>query len=295
MPASIKYRACGTLTNGCSNSTNCDTISVAFSSNTSVDISPSAPVKCYGQTTTPITATGTGGFAPYTYLWSNGASTASIDVGNGTYVVAMRDSANCMTSRDTVVVTTYSTPIIANAGADTSICVQNSSISLTGAVTLAGGGLWYGGMGGFSPSNSSLNMSYAPTQLEKDTGHVTLYLMTTGNLGCTGDTDDIIIYFLPPPTVSLIATDSLVCSDQSFTYSTNTLSGVSRKWTAIGGSISGLDTGSSVNIIWDYAGTGTNIGTVNIKQTETGSGCVTNVSKNISVYDKPPVKPIKHH
>ena len=62
-----------------------------------------ADVSICGGTTT-ITAAPTGGATPYTYLWSNNATTPAITVGAGTYSVTVTDANQC-TASDAVVVT----------------------------------------------------------------------------------------------------------------------------------------------------------------------------------------------
>lgn len=53
-------------------------------------------VSCPGGTNGTATVTASGGVAPYTYLWSNGATTSQISgLSAGTYTVTVTDNANC--------------------------------------------------------------------------------------------------------------------------------------------------------------------------------------------------------
>jgi|GEM_PF-1204497 len=53
-------------------------------------------VNCFGGTNGTATATPTGGTAPYTYFWSNGQTTATINgLASGTYTVTVTDSKSC--------------------------------------------------------------------------------------------------------------------------------------------------------------------------------------------------------
>ncbi|AUP77876.1 T9SS type A sorting domain-containing protein [Flavivirga eckloniae] len=63
-------------------------------------------VKCYGGTTGSATISVTGGTLPYTYLWNNTATTASIvDVAAGVYEVTVTDNNECTTTTTTVTIT----------------------------------------------------------------------------------------------------------------------------------------------------------------------------------------------
>lgn len=60
-------------------------------------------VSCYGSSDGTATAYPSGGTPPYTYLWSTGATTASISgLSAGTYTVTVRDANNCAPATTTV-------------------------------------------------------------------------------------------------------------------------------------------------------------------------------------------------
>lgn len=53
-------------------------------------------VSCHGAKDGGITAVASGGTGPYTYLWSNGATTAQITgIGAGTYNVTATSALGC--------------------------------------------------------------------------------------------------------------------------------------------------------------------------------------------------------
>ncbi|MCB9188564.1 MAG: gliding motility-associated C-terminal domain-containing protein [Flavobacteriales bacterium] len=189
-----------------------DTVRVYFVSDKEVDILPHFPVVCFGGTNTTITANASGGAPPYTYQWSTGETTQSIDVGVGTYWVEVFDTTNCPTVLDTVVVTAHLSPISVNAGADANSCTNLPTATLTGSVNVADGGIWSGGNGTYSPNDSSLTLNYTPTPAEIIAGTVTLTLTTTGNDGCPAESDDVSIIIEPAPTIDA-GPNQVVCGD----------------------------------------------------------------------------------
>lgn len=61
-------------------------------------------VLCYGETNGAIAITTTGGTLPYTFSWSNGATTEDIsDLATGPYSLIVTDSNNCISTYDTTI------------------------------------------------------------------------------------------------------------------------------------------------------------------------------------------------
>jgi gliding motility-associated-like protein len=191
---------------------------------------------CFGQTSTTLNATGTGGVPPYTYLWNNVNPAQSIVVGSGVYTVNI-SYPGCPPAYSTATVTSYSVPISANAGADKTVCKQNPITSLSGSITGASGGIWSGGGGTFSPTITTLSgVNYSPTTAELSAGFVDLTLTTTGNGTCEPGTDIVrinyvgfngIISFTQTPVScfggnNATATVSVSGGNPPYTYSWNT-------------------------------------------------------------------------
>lgn len=66
---------------------------------TSVSINIDNAISCNGNSNGQLTATPSGGVAPYTYLWSNGATTATISgLIAGTYSVTVTDNLGATSS-----------------------------------------------------------------------------------------------------------------------------------------------------------------------------------------------------
>lgn len=197
-PAYVDYLVCGMDANGCHPAPICDTIRVYFVEPVDVSVSPTAAHLCYGDPNILVTSAVTGGTGPYNYSWSFGGGSPNAYVGAGTHVLNVTDQSGCLVATDSIVVTQDALPIVANAGLDQTVCQQSvGSLNLNGTIQTATGGLWFGGNGTYSPSTTSLNLTYTPTAAEIAAESVTLYLASTGNNGCPADTDAVTLNFEP--------------------------------------------------------------------------------------------------
>jgi hypothetical protein len=88
------YSVTITDANGCTDSSSVSIAQPSFGASTT--ISAQTNVLCNGASTGAATATTSGGTSPYTYVWSNGATTASITgLAAGTYAVTATDANGC--------------------------------------------------------------------------------------------------------------------------------------------------------------------------------------------------------
>jgi len=93
-------------------------------------------ILCFGNTTGSITAVGSGGDAPYSYLWSNGATTPTIsNLAAGTYTVTLTDANGCSTSETVAVSQPTDLTVVINASS--LVCIGESTGSAT---AIAAGG-----------------------------------------------------------------------------------------------------------------------------------------------------------
>jgi hypothetical protein len=137
-----------------------------------------APILCQGQTVN-LNAGNPG----FNYLWSNGATTQSITVGQaGTYIVDVTDPATNCTGSDTILVSQSFLNV--NLGPDLTLCDGESATLDAG--TGPTGYLWNGGA---TSQTITVNQSG------------TYSVQVTDALGCTA-TDQVIVTAAPAPNVS---------------------------------------------------------------------------------------------
>ncbi|MBI3512381.1 MAG: gliding motility-associated C-terminal domain-containing protein [Bacteroidetes bacterium] len=248
MPSYVDYMVCGLPAGGCDTVPYCDTVRVYFDPTLAVNITPLNPTVCFGNTGTTITANGTGGAPPYTYLWSTGAVTQSIFVGAGTYSVTISDTTNCPAATATVTVTAFNAVITANAGADIMICASSPVANLNGSVTGVTTGVWSGGTGIFSPSNTSLNATYSPSANEITNGVVTLTLTTTNNGTCPPDSDAVTIFINDFTAIIDPMTSNVTCNGFNNGSATVNISGGSPPFTYSWSTVPIQTTSTAINL-----------------------------------------------
>ncbi len=142
---------------------------------------------CLGSGDGSATVTATGGTAPYTYIWSNNATTPTITVGSGDYSVSVTDANNCTAALGSITVGALGLPNVADAGNDVVGCMGALPVVLNGNVTNATSGTWSGGNGTFA--GSWPNITYMPSTTDVQNGSVELSLVTVGNTTCPPATD----------------------------------------------------------------------------------------------------------
>ena len=157
-----------------------------------------------GGTTTGIWSGGLGSFNPSnsvlnaTYI----PSASELSAGSTTLILSSTNNGTCNQVKDTVVINFTPSPTV-NAGPNLSSCKNNAATVLSG--TVSGGsttGIWSGGSGTFSPSNTALNATYNPSAADLSAGSVNLVLTSTNNGNCNQVSDNVLIVFTNPPTVN---------------------------------------------------------------------------------------------
>jgi hypothetical protein len=138
---------------------------------------------CSGQNAN-VSTTASGGTPGYTYLWSNGATTASFTdnpASNTTYSVTVTDANGC-TSAGTVTITVNPVPNPSITGS-TLLCVGSGPVTLTGS----GGNSYSWSPGGATTSAISVN----PVS-------TTTYTLIASNGTCTASATHIVTVSTPP-------------------------------------------------------------------------------------------------
>ena len=159
-------------------------------------------IVCYGLTTGSIDITVSGGIAPYTYLWTNGAATQDIsNLGTSTYGVTITDANSCVLNFNNLAVV-LTTPAVQTSVASVNVSCylgNNGSIDITTS-------------GGVSPY-SYLWSNGSPNQDISNLSAGTYNLVTTDNNGCIYSNSIVITE--PSATITLSQThQDVLCFNQ---------------------------------------------------------------------------------
>ncbi|TAH43380.1 MAG: T9SS type A sorting domain-containing protein, partial [Bacteroidetes bacterium] len=204
--------------------------------NVVITFSSVSHVTCFGGSNGSITATGSGGTSPYSYVWSNGATTQSItNVPAGTYTVTVTDSLGCMNTRTFVILEPAKI-----SGAATSTAALCNLLNGTATVFPSGGNapytyLWNNGQTG---------------QTATGLGAGSYSVIVTDANGCTG-----ILFvnvassgLLPSPSGPILGPAGACRGQNGVVYYVEPVSGASSYiWTLPAG-VTGSSSGSSITL-----------------------------------------------
>lgn len=235
-----------------------------------------------GGTTTGIWSTsGTGTFTPNNTTLNATYTPSLADAGVGSVTLTLTSTGACIPVSDPMTLTITPAPT-ANAGPDQSKCRNNASTNLSGAVTVATGGVWSGGAGTFAPSNNVLNPVYTPTAGELTAGSVLLTLTTTGNGICNPASDNILITFTPSPVVNA-GPDQTKCGNNPAATLAGTVSGATGGvWT--GGAGGFAPSATALNAVYTASAGEISAGNVTLTLTSTGNGTCNAVTDQITIF-----------
>ena len=197
-PAFVDYLVCGMDVGGCNPSPICDTIRVNFVSPHTVDVTPAFSEICAGDPPVLLTANVSGGTGPFTYLWSNGATTSSILATGGIHSVDVTDQGGCLTITNLAEVVENPLPIV-NAGPDQTVC-DGVSVTLNGSGAVSY--VWDNGV-------------VDGVSFVQAVGTTTYTVTGTDANGCS-NTDQVNVTVNPLPVINAGA-DQTVCDGESVT------------------------------------------------------------------------------
>ncbi|MBA4242046.1 MAG: hypothetical protein C0448_15085 [Sphingobacteriaceae bacterium] len=288
----IKLTSTGSL-NGCPNRK--DSLIINFTNPPVVTVGADVSV-CANNSTVAISGSVTAGST--TGIWSGGLGTynssntaltatyvptpAEIAAGSVKLILTSTNNGNCNQVKDSLTVTFTSSPNV-NAGADFSVCKNNTSTVLSGVV---GGpttsGIWSGGTGTFTPNNSVLNSVYSPSAAELAAGSMTLTLSSTSNGNCNQVTDNVVINFTNPPTTNA-GLDLSVCKNNIATALSGVIAGPTTTGIWSGGAGSFNPNNSVLNATYTPSASELTAGSVTLTLTSTNNGNCNQVADNLVI------------
>nr|WP_321485466.1 T9SS type A sorting domain-containing protein [uncultured Draconibacterium sp.] len=230
-----------------------------------------ANVSCNGGSNGGATASATGGTAPYTYVWSNAATTASIvGVAAGTYDVTITDANGC-TATTSVEVTEPTIFVVSTIVTANATC--NGGATGTGSITLSRGTAPYEYTFG---NKTYSNLPDGTTISVKGLSAGTYDVTATDDNGCTASSSMTIT----EPTafvVSTIVTANVTCNGGTTGTGSITLSGGTAPYEYTFGSktYSNLPDGTTISV------EGLSAGTYDVTATD-DNGCTASSSMTIT-------------
>ena len=247
------------------------TFTINVNTSPTVAVTASSSSICAGQSTT-LTASGAA-----TYTWLPGGQTTTVvavtPTANTTYTVT-GSNGTCSSSK-TITVNVSTTPTVVTSITNTTICNGTSvAVSLTGAASYT----WL-------PSGSGATSTLSPSS-------TTAYTVTGRNGVCTGASKTFTINVTPSPTVTSVASPTLICTGQTASLTASGATNYTWSPSATLSSANGSVVVANPTTTTVYTVTGSN-GTCNGNNsiTLTVSACtgIENIasSETISIYPNP--------
>lgn len=158
---------------------------------------------------------GSGFFSPDANSKNANYIPSSSDTAAGSVLLTIYTTGNgsCKEKKDQINIHFAPAPL-ANAGLDMAVCSNENTISLTGIIRNATGGIWSStGTGSLSPSASSLGTEYIVSSSDTANGIIRFILTSSGNGLCPAAKDTLLVTLDPVPTVS--SQDVRICFDET--------------------------------------------------------------------------------
>ena len=238
----------------------------------------------YGGTTTgKWTTSGNGSFFPDNLNLACTYTPSPTDLMGGSITLYLESTGNgsCNSEIDSILVTFTPAPSV-DAGLDIIACTNESVVDLAGIISgPTTTGQWTGGLGSYTPNDSTLDGSYVPTLAEILGGAITLTLTSTNNGGCNPETDNLNINFVAPPFANFDFTE--VCQNLETNFTDFSLNGFGTidTWTW---DFDDTNTSSDQNPDHTYA----SWGTYNVQLiVESNVGCSDTIVQAVDVFELP--------
>ncbi len=234
-----------------------------------------------GGTWSPL-GSASGTFSPNANTLTPYYHPSASDFAAGSIQLAITSTGNgtCNSVSDTMKLSFSPAPPISVGPKDTiTVCTTNFPIQLNGSGNT---GVWSGGLGKYTPDDSSLTATYTPTAFEIAAGSVKLILKTISSGGCVPGKDSILIYFTPGPTAST-GNDTTVCSNTTgITLNGKVTVATGGRWTTDGeGAFTPND--STLNATYVPSASDITGGSVTLTLTTIDNGNCKGVSKNMVI------------
>ncbi|MBD2700859.1 hypothetical protein IC229_09430 [Spirosoma sp. BT702] len=254
------YTITVTDANGCSVT---QTAAISQPAPLTVTLTPGSTI-CADQSTGSVTSSVSGGTSPYSYSWSNGATTPNLsNVAGASYTVVITDANGCSTT-GTVTVPTYPTPSIPGFA-----LTQPSCATITGtiSVTNPASGVEYSFDNGATYQASPTRSGLTPA----------IYRLRVRDLvtGCRSGAVNVTINPAPTPPVASISGTTNICAGQSISL-TASPSSLTYAWTGPGGSV------GTTNPLVIANATPSQSGTYQVRVTD-ANNCTAVASTNVTV------------
>ncbi len=209
-----------------------DTMEVTFTVAATVDAGADTIFVCENNSTVSLngtvsgvtssgkwTSSGSGVFSPDNLNLSATYQPSVSDISAGSIWIYLESTsnANCVPVFDSLIVI-FTPPPVVDAGTNLLVCTNDASIDLNGAITGATStGIWTGGNGTYSTSDTDLNATYTPTAGEISSSSLFLTLTSTNNNGCQAENDVLQITFVAPPFANFNFTEECLYDASVFT------------------------------------------------------------------------------
>ncbi len=264
------YRICGPIVS--------DTIRVYTTPQIAVAITPNNPSVCAGgSTNVTLTATASGGDAPYNFLWNTGQSGQSLTVNSGgNYTVSVTDIHNCLPAVQPVTIATTPLPIPPTISSNSPVC-EGSTLNLFASI-VAGATYNWTGPNGFTSSQQN------PVINNITSANAGSYSVTVTTGQCTSTPVSTMIVVNSTPSSPTASNNSPVCEGTNLNLSASAIAGAVYNWTGPNGFIS-----SGQNPVIYNAGL-TNAGTYNV--TVTVNGCTSAPASTTALINPLPPAPL---